>query len=84
MITILFDDGDALVGDAAANMLQFAGTKYCVIGLNDLDEYYRSWQKVIACNAQRIFPAHGNPFSVEKLRENIGKNKKQNIVMMHL
>jgi hydroxyacylglutathione hydrolase len=75
-ITILFDDGDALVGDAAANLLQLAGTKNCVVMLEDFDEYYRSWQKIIAGNARRIFPAHGNPFSVEKLRKNLGKNAK--------
>ena len=74
-ITLLFDDGDALVGDAAANMLQFAGTKYCVIALDDIDEYYRSWQKMIDCKARRIFPAHGKSFPVEKLRINMGKNK---------
>ena len=77
-ITIVFDDGNAFVGDAAANMLQFAGTKYCVIALDDFDQYYQSWQKIIDYNAQRIFPAHGNPFPVEKLKKNIGKNKKQN------
>lgn len=75
-ITILFDDGDALVGDAAANMLQSVGTKNCAVILEDFDEYYRSWQKIIDCNARRIFPAHGNPFPVEKLRNNMGKNEK--------
>jgi hydroxyacylglutathione hydrolase len=81
-ITIMLDCGNALVGDAAANMLQFAGTKYCVIGLSDLDEYYRSWQKILDGGAKRIFPAHGKPFPASKLTENIGKNKKQNMVMI--
>lgn len=80
-ISILFDDGDCIVGDAAANFLQFAGTKYCVIYINDIDEYYKSWGKIIAANAKRILPAHGSPFSVEKLKKNIGKNKKKNMVM---
>ena len=73
-ITVLFDDGDALVGDAAANMLQIAGTKYCVIAVDNLDEYYHSWEKIISHNAKYIFPAHGNPFPVGKLKKNIGKN----------
>lgn len=80
-ISILFDDGDCIVGDAAANMLQFAGTKYCVIYVCDIDEYYMSWRKIISKNAKQIFPAHGKPFPVEKLKENIGKNKKSNMVM---
>jgi hydroxyacylglutathione hydrolase len=80
-ISIIFDDGDCIVGDAAANMLQFAGTKYCVIALGDIDEYYKSWRKIIAENAKRIFPSHGGPFSADKLIAYIGKNKKKNMVM---
>lgn len=80
-ISVIFDDGDCIVGDAAANMLQFAGTKYCVIFICDLDEYYNSWRKIISGQAKRILPAHGEQFSVEKLKENIGKNKKKDMVM---
>jgi glyoxylase-like metal-dependent hydrolase (beta-lactamase superfamily II) len=81
-LSVLLDDGDTLVGDAAANMLRFAGTKYCVIGVSDLDEYYRSWQRLIAAGAKRIMPAHGKPFPVDKLIANMGRNKKQNMVMV--
>ncbi|MDR3645210.1 MAG: MBL fold metallo-hydrolase [Clostridia bacterium] len=42
-ISILFDDGDCVIGDAAAHMLSFAGTKYCVIFICNMDEYYKSW-----------------------------------------
>lgn len=80
-ISVIFDDGDCIVGDAAANMLQFAGTKHCVIFICDLDEYYNSWRKIIFRQAKQILPAHGKQFSVEKLKENIGKNKKKNMVM---
>jgi len=80
-ISILFDDGDCIVGDAAANFLQFAGTKYCVIYICDIDEYYKSWDKIISKNAKQIFPAHGKQFIVEKLKENIGKYKKKDMVM---
>jgi glyoxylase-like metal-dependent hydrolase (beta-lactamase superfamily II) len=79
-VSILFDDGNCFVGDAAANFLQFAGTKYCVIFVTDLDEYYASWKKLVSENALRIFPAHGKPFSAAKLKKNIGKNQKRNIV----
>lgn len=73
-ISILLDDGDALVGDAAANMLQFTGTKYCVIALENFDEYYQSWHTIIDHHAKHIFPAHGKSFSVKKLQDNINKN----------
>ena len=81
-ISILFNDGDCLIGDAAANFLWFAGTKYCVIFISDMDAYYKSWEKVIAGGACRIFPAHGKPFAVNKLKTNIWKNKAENIVFI--
>lgn len=79
-ISILFDNGDCLVGDAAAAMLKFAGTKNCVIFICDMDEYYKSWEKIIASGAKMILPAHGKPFSVKKLKDNMRKNKAGNIV----
>jgi glyoxylase-like metal-dependent hydrolase (beta-lactamase superfamily II) len=80
-ISILFPDGDCLVGDAAANMLQAAGTKYCVIFICNMSEYYKSWQKIIDSGAKMIFPAHGRPFPVSKLKQNLGKNKQENLVV---
>jgi hydroxyacylglutathione hydrolase len=74
-ISILMEDGSCFAGDAAANFFQFAGTKYCVIFVCNLEQYYQSWQKIIAAGALRIFPAHGRPFGVEKLKKNLGKNK---------
>ncbi|HVN55961.1 MAG TPA: MBL fold metallo-hydrolase [Anaerolineaceae bacterium] len=79
-ISLLFADGDCFVGDAAANFLQFAGTHYCVIFVTDLDEYYRSWEKVLSLYARAIFPAHGGPFPAEKLSQNQGKNRKEDLV----
>ncbi len=79
-ISILFDDGDCLVGDAAADMLKFAGTKNCVIFICDMKEYYESWNKIISSGAQRIFPAHGKPFPVDNLKNNIWKNDEKHLV----
>lgn len=79
-ISILFDNGDCFVGDAAAHMLSFAGTKYCVIFICNMDDYYKSWNKIISEGAEYIYPAHGRPYPVEKLIKNIGKNKAENIV----
>lgn len=79
-VSILFPDGDCLVGDAAAHMLSFAGTHYCVIFICDTDMYYRSWEKIIRAGAKRIFPAHGGPFPIDRLAENMRKNKAKNLV----
>lgn len=81
-ISIVFDDGDCIVGDAAANFLQFAGTKYCVVIIEDLEEYYKSWRRLISEGARQIFPAHGKPFPAEKLEQNIDKISRKNMVMI--
>jgi len=79
-ISLALPDGDCLVGDAAANMLQFAGTKYCVMFLEDLEEYYRSWTRILEAGAKQIFPAHGRPFSADELRRHINEKKKSDMV----
>ena len=81
-LSILFDDGDCFVGDAAANFLQFAGTRYCVVFITDLDEYYRSWEKILSKCARHIFPAHGEPFPAVKLQDNLGKNRQEAMVLL--
>lgn len=80
-ISILFPDGDCLVGDAAAHMLPFAGTKYCVIFVCDMDEYYKSWEKLIQSGVKQIYPAHGEAFCADKLVRNLRKNKAGNLVL---
>lgn len=80
-VSLLFSDGDCLVGDAAAHMLPFAGTKYCVIFVCSLPQYYRSWVKLLQAGALRIFPAHGDVFPAARLLENIGKNRRENMVI---
>jgi glyoxylase-like metal-dependent hydrolase (beta-lactamase superfamily II) len=81
-ISLVLDDGSCFCGDAAANFPQFAGTKYCVIIINDLEEYYRSWVKILNENPRIIYPAHGKPFKAECLQKNLYKNKKENIVLL--
>jgi glyoxylase-like metal-dependent hydrolase (beta-lactamase superfamily II) len=81
-ISILFDDGDCVVGDAAANFPRFLGTKYCVVIIDDLEAYYKSWRKLISEGARQIFPAHGKPFPAEKLEQNIDKNSRKHMVMI--
>lgn len=75
-ISVLLDNGQCLVGDAAAHMLAFAGTKNCVIFIHDLEQYYASWELIIDKGAQEILPAHGDKFPVNLLKQNIRKYKK--------
>ena len=80
-ISLLLNNGYCFTGDAAGNFLQFLGSKYCVISVDDLNEYYNSWDKIINNKALIICPAHGKNFTVDKLIKYLRKNKKNNIVV---
>lgn len=79
-ISVVLDDGDCIVGDAASNFLRFAGTRHCAVYLEDLEQFYGSWNTIIEAGAKRIYPSHGPPFSVEELKKNISRNRKRNMV----
>jgi hydroxyacylglutathione hydrolase len=79
-ISVVLEDGSCFVGDAASNMPHIVGTHYCVIQLEDLEEYYKSWGKLLAAGARRIFPAHGQPFSATELERNVGKITSSDII----
>lgn len=79
-ISVFLNNGHCFVGDAAANILNFLGTKNCVIYITDMNQYYKSWETIINSGAKMIFPAHGAPFSCDKLKENIWKNRSEDIV----
>lgn len=81
-ISLVLDDGRCFCGDAAANFLRFAGTRYAVIWVDRWDEYYNSWEKLIALKVNRIYPAHGKDFHVKKLVANLRKNRKKNMVVV--
>lgn len=76
-IALLLDNGICFAGDAAANMLRFMGTRYCVIVIDDLKQYYSNWERLIRENTGLIYPAHGKPFKIEKLSNNLYKNREE-------
>jgi glyoxylase-like metal-dependent hydrolase (beta-lactamase superfamily II) len=78
-IVLVLDSGDAFCGDAAANFLLWAGTRYYPVFMTDMDEAYRSWQKMLDAGAQTIYPAHGKPFPAERLRQNMFRIKNVNL-----
>lgn len=64
---VLFDDGTVFAGDAVMNFLKFTGSRYRPIYYTDADEMYSSIRRLVSAGAKTILPAHGNPYSVEKL-----------------
>jgi glyoxylase-like metal-dependent hydrolase (beta-lactamase superfamily II) len=80
-ISIVLDNGDCIAGDAAANYLQFAGTKHCVVYIGNLEQYYKSWTILIEEGAKNIYPSHGLVFNIKELKNNIGRNKSRKMVV---
>ena len=72
-ISILDSSGNLFCGDAAANYLKWAGTGYSPVYISDLQEYYKSWGKIIASGVRMLHPAHGRPFPVDKLIKQKGR-----------
>jgi len=76
---IVLDSGEAFCGDAAASFLLWAGTHYCTVFMTDMEEAYRSWQKMLDAGAQVIYPAHGRPFPADRLRQNMRRVKTEDL-----
>ena len=75
-ISIVFNDGNAIVGDVAMNLFNLGETKYRPFFIQDINEIYKSWRKLIKFGAKIIFPAHGKPFAADKLSKKIHDIKK--------
>jgi glyoxylase-like metal-dependent hydrolase (beta-lactamase superfamily II) len=73
--SIVLDTGDVFCGDSAANFLLWAGTNYCTVFMTDMDQAYRSWQRMLDAGARIIYPAHGRPFPASKLHRSMGRVK---------
>ncbi len=68
-ISIVFDNGDAIVGDAAMNIMGIAGAANRPIYQMNRTEVFESWQKLFAAGASTIYTGHGKPFNVKKLEK---------------
>ncbi len=70
-ISLLTEDGSLFCGDAAMN--GFPSIQRITIWINNLREFYRSWEFMIDANPKMIYPAHGLPFPVSDLRKFLSK-----------
>lgn len=64
-IGLLTTDGKLFCGDAAMN--GFPSLNRNIIWIEELGDYIRSWDTMIASDARMIYPSHGNPFSTSDL-----------------
>jgi len=70
-IGLLCDNGLLFCGDAAMN--GFPSINRITIWIEDVQDYIKSWEKIIGYNPLKIYPAHGRPFLVDDLKRNIYK-----------
>jgi glyoxylase-like metal-dependent hydrolase (beta-lactamase superfamily II) len=75
-LSLVMDEGTCFCGDAVANFMGFAGAHYCVIFIEDIREYYQSWDRLLTAGARVLCPAHGKPFQARRLRENHGRHRR--------
>lgn len=78
----MLKDGILFCGDAAMN--GFPSIKRTIIWIEDLEQYKRSWEKMIELNPTLVYPAHGKPFPtsdlkkyqshLDKIRKNLSAN----------
>ena len=62
---LLEETGELFCGDAAGNSF-LAPARHSIL-IEDLGEYQRSWDRMLAANPTRIYPSHGKPFLAEDL-----------------
>ena len=61
-------------GDAAMN--GFPSVNNVTIWAEDMRDFARSWEKIIALKPKKIYPGHGKPFFVSALQKNLAKLNK--------
>lgn len=66
-ISLILNDGNAIIGDVAMNLLNLGETKYKPFFIQNLDKIYQSWNRLIQNGAKTLHPSHGKSFSVKKL-----------------
>ncbi|MDR7428403.1 MAG: MBL fold metallo-hydrolase [Armatimonadota bacterium] len=67
-VSLVLDSGEAFVGDLAIGGSAFRPRPGMPVLADDPRALRRSWQRVIAAGASMIYPGHGRPFPLERLR----------------
>lgn len=79
-VTYVYKDEYAFCGDLASNFLNWAGARYLTLFNEDISLVYSSWKKIIDFGVETIIPAHGNPYNIENLTNNLHAHQQENAV----
>ena len=80
LIGLLTDDGILLCADASMN--GFPSIKRNIIWIENLEDYKKSWNRMIESSAREIYPSHGAPFPKEDLIKYSHYLEKMNLTKM--
>lgn len=70
-VSVLLDNGDLFAGCLAHNIRMFTPGPRLPIYAENIEQVKKSWKLVISLGAKMIYPGHGKPFSVEKIKKYI-------------
>jgi len=68
-VSVLLETGDAFVGDLAMNKFPLCFSPGLPIFAEDLHRVKESWKLLLDQGAETVYPAHGEPFSVDIIRK---------------
>jgi hydroxyacylglutathione hydrolase len=67
-VSVLLETGDAFVGDLAMNKFPMRLSPGLPILAEDMQQVRESWKLLLDAGAERVYPAHGKPFSSDIIR----------------
>lgn len=75
-ISLVFDSGDAFVGDTCFNVYpKFINSVFPPFA-DDVPELLKSWEKLLNSDARMFYPGHGEPFSRDILVKSFERKRK--------
>lgn len=75
-ISLVFDSGDAFVGDTCFNIYPKYIKSVFPPFADDVPELLKSWEKLLNTDAKMFYPGHGEPFPRELLIKTFERKKK--------
>jgi hydroxyacylglutathione hydrolase len=74
-VSVLLESGEAFVGDAAMNKIPLRRTPGLPVFADDWPTLIASWKMLSKKAIKTIYPAHGNSFSFEIMKEELDNTK---------
>jgi len=72
-VSVLLDSGEAFVGDMAMNKFPLCLSPGMPIYAENLQLLIKSWQTLLDEGVKTVYPAHGDPFSADIMRNELAK-----------